>query len=363
MLTHLHNRRNDTNSPTSRGEITLKQEDLASAPVNPIGNQPRPVANQVLVNNSTTHAVVNQVPLNTTNTHAPTASVTAPNAAGVPTGISSAPSSINTVTTSPSGSTGSSRMPTISTSTGLPGTRPALESNAPGYNSAGLATHQHTSTGMIVAIGLSGVAITLMLMILIRFLVKCMRKKTQEEPAEDTFIIPPTSFLDHPKNQEIGGIGASPAPMINRSASTSSVQSNMSIRKTKDQTNLTFVNQPTITANSPVPHPLRWNSFNTLRLLFRNRKHGMAAGQHKQAVHTSTKPTLPDSFIDNHILSASSPTCVEKHKAPTRTLTNPTTFSTVRNAIPSHCTNISDPHYSTPSAGENSLDTVQFSSQ
>ncbi|KAH9460713.1 hypothetical protein MJO29_004743 [Puccinia striiformis f. sp. tritici] len=244
MLTHLHNRRNDTNSPTSRGEITLKQEDLASAPVNPIGNQPRPVANQVLVNNSTTHAVVNQVPLNTTNTHAPTASVTAPNAAGVPTGISSAPSSINTATTSPSGSTGSSRMPTISTSTGLPGTRPALESNAPGYNSAGLATHQHTSTGMIVAIGLSGVAITLMLMILIRFLVKCMRKKTQEEPAEDTFIIPPTSFLDHPKNQEIGGIGASPAPMINRSASTSSVQSNMSIRKTKDQTNLTFVNQP-----------------------------------------------------------------------------------------------------------------------
>jgi len=74
-----------------------------------------------------------------------------------------------------------------------------------------------------VSIGLSGVVIVLILMVLIRFFVKRLRKKRaakQQGGREDSLIvIPSTAFLDHPKNQEMGGVGASPAPLMDRSAS------------------------------------------------------------------------------------------------------------------------------------------------
>ncbi|WAR52421.1 hypothetical protein PtB15_1B863 [Puccinia triticina] len=214
MLAHLHNRANGTTPLPTKQEMPPKPIGSVAPPANPVVNPHPP--NQVPVNNTPTQSANRGGPaVDATHPPAPVAS-TDPHPSGLPPVAAPATAVVS--------------HPTTTTASALP-----LETN-----SAKLPT-QHISTGMIVAIGVSSIAIALMFLILLRFFFKRLRNKTEEQPADDTFIvIPSTAFLDHPKNQEMGGVGAS--PMINRSASTSSVRSNMSFTKPQEQSLLHFTN-------------------------------------------------------------------------------------------------------------------------
>ncbi|KNZ53756.1 hypothetical protein VP01_3143g6 [Puccinia sorghi] len=133
----------------------------------------------------------------------------------------------------------------VNASTGAASTTSVLESNTLETYPDVAPSSGHTSTAILVAIGLSGVGIVLMLMILIRFFVKQSRKKRaakQQFGGDDNLIvIPSTAFLDHPKNQEIGGVGASPASQMDRSAS---FRSHMSFKHQHHHHTHTLSNHP-----------------------------------------------------------------------------------------------------------------------
>ncbi|KAA1088541.1 hypothetical protein PGT21_010818 [Puccinia graminis f. sp. tritici] len=263
MLTQqLHNR--------SNGTTPLPTKPVAPS-ANPVVNPHPPPLNQApvpppAVNQAAAPPAANQAPVNTisivnhsANKASPTTSVTrapqpvAPDDAppssvpSVTPATAVVPHPTTTLTSSVSSGTNLAKLPTISTPTGLAGTRSVWESNSPDNNLGGpqpIQRQPHTSTGMIVAIGVSAIAITLMFLILIRFFLKRLRNKTKAEAEEDTcIVIPSTAFLDHPKNQEMGGVGASPSPMINRSASIASVRSNISFAKPQETSNLNYYDQ------------------------------------------------------------------------------------------------------------------------
>ncbi|WAQ81536.1 hypothetical protein PtA15_1A878 [Puccinia triticina] len=244
MLAHLHNRANGTTPLPTKQEMPPKPIGSVAPPANPVVNPHPP--NQVPVNNTPTQSANRGGPaVDATHPPAPVAS-TDPHPSGLPPVAAPATAVVSHPTTTTASAlpleTNSAKLPTVSTPTGLAGSRSVWEANRPDNNFGGARPiQQHISTGMIVAIGVSSIAIALMFLILLRFFFKRLRNKTEEQPADDTFIvIPSTAFLDHPKNQEMGGVGAS--PMINRSASTSSVRSNMSFTKPQEQSLLHFTN-------------------------------------------------------------------------------------------------------------------------
>lgn len=241
---------------------TVLPPNQDSKPITPAAD-PKPIApaaasaRSVVIPISAPPAV-NQVPLNTTptdSTHraSPPASATnspppvattlphpssAPLAAGPVT--ASAPPPANTPASSPPLSSNAVRAPTNSVSTGLASTGTAVQSNTPETHLGLYAdSEHHTSTGVIVAAGLSGVAITLMFLILMRFFVKrLLNKRPKIQPVQECSVnIPPPAcaFLDHPKNQEMGGVGASPSAMMNRRVSNNSVRSDASFMKPQEQ--------------------------------------------------------------------------------------------------------------------------------
>ncbi|PLW51918.1 hypothetical protein PCANC_01957 [Puccinia coronata f. sp. avenae] len=253
MRTRLHRRVNGNTTPSQDSKPTTPAAAPAHSVVNP--SPVPPAVNQVPLNNTSTNSTHKasppagaSLPASVTNSPSPVAPTSAhPSSAPSPADslTASVPPPASTSASPPPRSSNTDRAPTSSYSTGLASTdlantRAAVQSNTPETHLGLYAdSAHHTSTGVIVAVGLSGVAITLIFLILMRFFVKHMlnKKPKKGHVQECSVTIPPPAcaFLDHPKNQEMGGVGASPSAMMNRTVSTTSVRSDASFIKPQEQ--------------------------------------------------------------------------------------------------------------------------------
>lgn len=110
-----------------------------------------------------------------------------------------------------------------------------------------------TSTALIIAIGLCGVVVVLLVLILAKLFINHRRKGSSGRNSlmdENTRRFPQATS-GQPRNQEMGGVGASPSPVVYRSTSYSSIGSSMSIKKQEYQP---FTAQDTSSTAHRGPH-------------------------------------------------------------------------------------------------------------